>query len=99
MEPYLVLFRHTTEAKTNIGNASEWLEEGLELSDTIGGEVAEVYYGNIGEFDAVAIVNYPDAESVEQTRLAFEQMGNHDIETYRLFEADEYLEMIEDLPA
>lgn len=98
MATYLSLHKHTTKAKRNIEDAPEWLEEGRELVEQMGGNVHGIYYGNIGEYDAVTITECPDGTTVEQIRLAFESDGTHEVEVHEVFDPEEYMEMIEQLP-
>lgn len=99
MTTYLTLFKHTTEAKENIEDAEEWLETGMELSAEVGAEVTDIYFGNIGEYDALVISEGHDETDSERIRLAFERMGTHELEVYPIYEPGEYMELIADLPA
>lgn len=47
--------------------------------------------------DAVGITEYPDDRTIEQVRLAFESNGTHHAESYRIFDPEEHLEMVEEL--
>lgn len=97
MPVYANLFTHTETGKQDIDTIpTEVFPLAQELTGELGGEVRGLYYGSMGEYDGVAIVEFPDEKSMEQWRLAFEQEGTHHIEHYEVFEAEEYFEMIEE---
>ena len=97
MPIYANLFTHTETGKQDIDTIpTEVFQLAQELTEKLGGEVRDLYYGSMGEYDGVAIVEFPDAKSMEQWRLAFEREGTHHIEHYEVFEAEEYFEMIEE---
>ena len=97
MPTYVNLFTHTGTGKQEIDTIpTEVFPLARELTEELGGDLHNLYYGNMGEYDGVAIVEFPDENSMEQWRLAFEQEGTHRVEHYEVFEAEEYFEMIEE---
>ena len=46
---------------------------------------------------AVGISEYPDDRTIEQVGLAFESNGTHHAESYRIFDPEEHLEVVEEL--
>jgi len=100
MPIYAQLFTHTETGKRDIDTIpTEVFPLARELTEERDGEVRELYYGNVGEYDGIAIVEFPDEKSMEEWRLGFEREGTHHIESYRVFEAEEYFEMIEEATA
>lgn len=65
-----------------------------EIIEGVEGETKHVYFGSIGKYDGVAILEVPDGIAVEEFRPAFEQEGTHHFQTYEVFEAEEYFDMI-----
>lgn len=97
MPTYATLFKHTDTGKRDIDTIpTEVFPLARELTEDLGGEVLSLYYGSMGEYDGVAVVEFPDGKSMEEWRLAFEQEGTHHIENHEVFEAEEYFGMIED---
>jgi uncharacterized protein with GYD domain len=97
MPIYAQLFAHTETGKREIDTIpTEVFPLARELVEELDGDVRELYYGNMGEYDGIAIVELPDETSVERWRLGLEREGTHHIESYRVFEAEEYFDMIEE---
>lgn len=95
MPTYVNLFTHTDHGKQNIETIpTEVLPLAEELTREFGGELKDLYYGSVGEYDGFAVVEVPDGKSIEQFRIAFEQEGTHHLENYEVFEADEYFELL-----
>jgi uncharacterized protein with GYD domain len=95
MTTYVTLFEHTRDGKTSIERLPAIYEEAEEQFRAMGVEDVTVYYGSVGPYDGLAIMEAPDGRAVETIRLAFEREGTHEFETYQVFEAQEYFEMIE----
>ena len=96
MPTYVNLFKHTPHGKENIETIpTDVFPVAKELTEELGGELVDLYYGNMGEYDGFSVAEFPDGESMEQWRLAFEQEGTHHVEVYEVFEAEEYFDMIE----
>lgn len=97
MPTYATLFTHTDRGKQNIETIpTEVFPLAQELTEEAGGEVQALYYGNIGEYDGISIADFPDGEAVEEFRLAFEREGTHHLESYEVFETEEYFGIIEE---
>lgn len=97
MAIYALLFTHTDAGKQDIHTIpTEVFPKGNELVEELGGEVRSLYYGSMGGYDGVAILEFPDGKSMEKWRLTLEQEGTHRIESSEVFEAEEYFEMIEE---
>lgn len=96
MPLYVTLFRHTGTGKRDIDTIpTEVFPLARELTEEMGGDLRNLYYGNIGEYDGVAVAEFPDGKSMERWRIAFEQENTHEIEHFEVFEAAEYFELIE----
>lgn len=96
MQTYVTLFTHTDDGKQNVETIpTDVFPVAQELTEEFGGELVDLYYGSMGEYDGFAVVEFPDGKTLEQFRLAFEREGTHDLESHEVFGAEEYFEMIE----
>lgn len=95
MPTYVTLFTHTQEGKEGIDQIPDVYDEAAAMFQEMGAENMQVYYGSMGEYDGFAVYDAPDGETVETIRLAFEREGTHHFESYEVFEAERYFEMIE----
>ena len=62
--------------------------------------VAEMkkFFLTMGRYDAVVIIEAPDAETVAKLALAIGSQGNVQTETLRAFSQDEFLDIVSGLP-
>lgn len=97
MPTYATLFSHPAKGKENVDTIpTDLFPRAQEITQELGGETKQLYFGSMGEYDGVAILEFPDGKSIEQFRIAFEQEGTHHFENYEVFPAEEYFEMIEE---
>ena len=81
MPTYATLFTHTDHEKQNIETIPHrGISIGAGTRRRDSGEMQTLYYGGVGEYDGIAIADFPDGEAVEQFRLAFEREGTYHFE-------------------
>lgn len=76
--------------------ADEFLAESREVIRAHGGELVD-YYLTLGQYDAVVITEFPDAEAGTQALLSLLQEGVAETETLLAFTEDETRELIANL--
>lgn len=90
MPTYIVLFQKTEEGrKITAEDAQQRRAQGLEINEKYGAEVKALYYG-LSEYDAVAIADVPDSETLAKNKLEYEQLGLAHVTVFEVFEPDEW---------
>lgn len=97
MPTYIALINYTTEGIANISDSPDRLDAAKELLESMGGEFV-AWYLTFGEYDAIAIVEAPDDETVAQFALAVGSKGAVETETLKAFTEDEYRDVIAGIP-
>ncbi|MFB6103181.1 MAG: GYD domain-containing protein [Haloplanus sp.] len=97
METYISLVNYTTEGVQHMEDSPDRLEAARNVVESMGGELVE-FYLTMGQYDAVAIMEMPDAESATQAGITISGAGAVRTETLRAFPEDEYRELIDGLP-
>ena len=95
MPTYVSLFKTTTKGKENIAQLNDRREQGLQLVESFGGEVKGLYYG-VGPYDMVFISEFPDLASGAKVKVAYEQMGLAEMETFEVFNPEEWDTIVTD---
>jgi len=97
METYISLVSYTGEGVQHMDESPERLDAARDVVASMGGELIE-FYLTMGQYDAVAIMEMPDAETATQAGITISGAGAVRAETLRAFPEDEYRELIEGLP-
>ena len=97
MPTYISLFRYTSKGIENIKESPARLEAGKAAMEAAGGKFIG-FYLTMGQYDAVAIGEWPDDKAAAAFLLATGSQGNVQSETLRAFTEDEYREIIASLP-
>ena len=97
MPHYIVLFRYTQKGAENIKQSPSRLDAGKKAIEAVGGKL-KGYYLTLGQYDAIAIGEFPNDEAVAKVGLATAALGNVRSETMRAFTEDEYRKLIASLP-
>ncbi|MFB6253239.1 MAG: GYD domain-containing protein [Halobacteriaceae archaeon] len=69
-------------------DSDEFLEESKATAREHGGELKD-YYLTMGEYDAVVVTEFPDADAASQTLLSILGTGIGETQTMRAFTEDE----------
>lgn len=97
MPTYITLFRWTQLGIENVKVSPTRLEAAKELFKQMGGEMKS-FHITMGRYDAVAVAEAPDDETMARIILAATAHGAIRSETMRAFDEDEYRKIISALP-
>lgn len=95
MPTFIHLANYTQEGVENIGNHEPQPDEVMEALGA--GELKSLYF-TLGQYDVVAVTEFPDAETATQFSIRMAQGGHSKAETLRAFTEEESVELIEGLP-
>jgi uncharacterized protein with GYD domain len=96
MPTYISLLKFTTKGIENIKDGPTRLDAARKLFRELGGDV-KAFYLTLGQYDAVAIVEAPDARSVVKGALAAGAKGTARTETLAAFPEEDYRRIVEEL--
>ena len=88
MPTYITLIRYTEQGVRTFKDLSQRLEETKQAGDAVGAKLVG-YYLTMGQYDAVAITEAPDDNTIAKLALAAGARGNVRTETLRAFTEDE----------
>ena len=97
MPHYITLFRYTQKGVENIKQGPSRLDAGKKAIEATGGKL-KGFYLTMGQYDAVAIAEFPNDEAVAWLSLATASQGSIRGETLRAFTEEEYRKIIASLP-
>lgn len=95
MPTYIHLANYTQEGIENIGNHEPQPEAVIESLGA--GELKSLYF-TLGQYDVVALTEFPDDETATKFSIRMSQGGHSRAETLRAFTEEESLEIIEGVP-
>jgi uncharacterized protein with GYD domain len=96
MAIFVTLVRFTEHGLQGIKDGPSRLEQAREDYRAVGAELKE-FYLTLGSYDAIAIIEAPDAETIAKMSLRIGARGNSRSETLRAFSEAEYREIIASL--
>ena len=97
MPTYITLVRFTQQGAQTIKDAPGRLASAKQVMGSMGAEMKAIYYTQ-GQFDAVAIIEAPDDETIAKVALAIGAVGNVRTETLRAFTEEEFGAIVAGLP-
>jgi len=97
MSKYIILFRFTQKGLENIKESPARVEAAKKLFRDMNAKVEE-FYGLMGRYDTMFIVEAPDDETVAKAAASIGSLGNVQPETLRAFTEEEFRNIIEALP-
>lgn len=97
MPTYITLFRWTQLGIENVKISPTRLDAAKEMFRQMGGEMKS-FHITMGQYDAVAVAEAPDDETMARIILAATAHGAIRSETMRAFNEDEYRKIISALP-
>ena len=97
MPTYITLIHYTDQGVHTFRTLSERLNETKKRGEEVGAQLVG-YYLTMGQYDAVAISEAPDDETIAKLALAAGAQGNVRTETMRAFSQEEALRIASDLP-
>lgn len=98
MATFVTLTNYTQRGLDMLGDleSEEFLEQTRAVVEAHGGELTD-FYLTLGQYDAVVITEFPDAESGISALLETLQEGFAETETLRAFSEDESRELVGNL--
>lgn len=97
MGTYVTLITYNRAGHQAIKEAPDRTQRAIEMAPQLGIEVKNVYW-LMGQYDALLIVEAPDAESASRVALLGASQGHGSTETMRAFAIDEFREIVKGLP-
>jgi uncharacterized protein with GYD domain len=94
---YIVLLNYTQQGIENIKGGPARLDAGKSDFQRMGAEIRE-FYLVMGRYDAVAVVEAPDDETVAKLAMSIGASGNVRTETLRAFTENEFRSIVSALP-
>ena len=97
MPTYIALYKLTDQGIRSIKDAPNRIEEGIKGAEAMGAKVLG-FYTVMGEYDYVAIGEFPSDETVMAFAMALGSTGNVRTTTLKAFTMDEFAEIVKKLP-
>lgn len=97
MATYITLLRFTQKGIENIKESPSRLDAAKKAFRAAGAEL-KTFYLATGQYDAVAISEAPNDETIVKAAIITASKGSIRTETFRVFTEDEYREIIASLP-
>jgi uncharacterized protein with GYD domain len=97
MPTYITLIRYTDQGVRTFKDLSQRLEDTKKAGEALGAKLVG-YYLTMGQYDAVAITDAPDDQTIATLALAAGARGNIKTETLRAFTEDEARKIADALP-
>jgi len=96
MPVYISLVKFTQQGLSAIEGSPDRLEAAKEQLKDMGGEIRD-FYLTMGRYDAVAVVEAPDDETIAKFSLRSAKAGNVRSEVLRAFDEDSYRRIVAEL--
>jgi uncharacterized protein with GYD domain len=97
MPTFISLYKLTDQGIKNIKEAPGRVEDAIKGAEAMGAKVIG-FYSVMGEYDYVAIGEFPSDEHAVTFAMAVGSTGNVRTTTFRAFSKEEFSEMVEKLP-
>ena len=97
MPHYITLIRFTQKGAENIKQGPSRLDAAKKAIEASGGKL-KAFYLTLGQYDAIAVGEFPNDEAAAKLALVTASQGNIRGETLRAFTEEEYRKLIASLP-
>jgi uncharacterized protein with GYD domain len=97
MPTFISLVEYTAEGVQHMDESPDRLDAAREVVESMGGELHD-FYLTMGQYDAVVVMEFPNAERATQAGITISGGGAVRTETLRAFPEAEYRELIDGLP-
>lgn len=97
MPTYVTLLNYTEQGISTVESSPNRIERARELVEELGGEF-QAFYLTFGQYDGVAIIDFPDDETAARYALTVGRAGNASTETLKAFTEEEFSEIVADIP-
>lgn len=96
MPTYISLLNYTEQGISTVESSPDRIEAAKDLAEELGGEF-QAFYLTFGQYDGVAIVDFPDEETAAEYALTIGKGGNARTETLKALTEEEFREVTERL--
>lgn len=96
MPTYVTLLNFTEQGIATVESSPDRIEAAKDLVEEMGGEF-EAFYLTFGQYDGVAIVEFPDDETAAEYALTLGKAGNARTETMKAFTEAEFGDIVDGL--
>lgn len=96
MPTYVTLLNYTEQGISTVESSPDRIKSAKEFVEEVGGEF-KAFYLTFGQYDGVAILDFPDDETAAVYALTIGKGGNARTETLKAFTEEEFREIAEDL--
>lgn len=97
MSAYVFLYKYTQQGLANIKESPERIKQAKIAVEKAGGRIIGVWV-TMGEYDLVAISEWPDDQLAAAFLLAQGSQGNVTSQTLRAFSEDEFAKIVAKVP-
>ena len=97
MPSYIVLIKLTDQGIKDIKNAPQRIEAAAKALEALGGKMTG-FYLTMGEYDYVAIGEFPSDQVAMTFLLGLGAAGNDKTTTLKAFTKEQFVEMVKKLP-
>ena len=97
MHRYVALFKLTEQGIKDIKGAPRRIEESVSGMEAMGGKLID-FYMVLGDYDYVAISEWPSEEAAMTFLLALGSQGNIRTTTLKAFDRGQFTELVSKLP-
>ena len=97
MPTYIALSNLTDQGVRNMKDLSRRLQNAEQTFAQFGATLREVYLV-MGQYDYVVVADAPDDETISRVSLAIAGQGNVRTQTFRAFDRNEMISIVEGLP-
>lgn len=97
MARFIQLVNYTKEGVEQFEQLPDLNEQARALAEELGGEIVDIYV-TLGQYDAVVVIEAPDAETVLTGTITMAKTGTIETETLRAFDEGEVEDIIGQLP-
>lgn len=96
MPTYVTLLNYTEQGISTVESSPNRIESAKELAEELGGEF-QAFYLTFGQYDGVAILDFPDDETAAEYALTIGKAGNAQTETLKAFTEEEFRDIAGEL--
>ncbi len=97
MPTYIALYKLTDQGIKSIKESPGRIEAGIKGAEKLGGKVIG-FYGVMGEYDYVAIGEFPNDEAATIFALTIGSLGNVRTTTLKAYTKEEFTAVVKKLP-
>ena len=97
MPKYIALMKLTQEGIKDIKNAPQRIEQAIAGMGALGGKLVD-FYMVMGEYDYVAVAEFPNDEAGMTFLLALGSLGNVRTTTLKAFDREQLVELVKKVP-